>query len=101
MLPLKTRNQWQDSWYKYSLVINRLKVYAKVLMGPEMQMSQLIADETACRILEREMANSGIRYLKQFAEKHLRAGNTNVLMKDPKLAETLRELANEGGQDIV
>jgi hypothetical protein len=93
--PLKDRNKWKDAWYKYQLVIRRLKLYSEVLMGPDFQMSGADADETACQILEKEMATSGIKGLKAFSETHLRAGGTTALKTDKELPETLKKLMNE------
>ncbi len=93
--PLKTKNQWQDCWYKFSCVINRLKLYEEVLMGPDMQMSQVDAGQMACRILEREMAKSELRTLKKFSEAHLRATITSALKVDTQLPEKLKKLLKE------
>jgi hypothetical protein len=94
--PSKTRKQWHNSWYRFRLVIDRLNLYAQVLMGPEMNMSEEDAGRTACLILQREMAKSEKRNLKDFSETNLRKHQTEALkaLQGGELQEQLKEVMN-------
>lgn len=90
--PLKSRRQWQDSWYKFRCVINRLILYAEVL---GVDMSEVDSGHAACRILEEEMAKSGKSNLKDFSETFLRSKETKALKKDKELHNRLKDILND------